>query len=250
MLDCDDSQRNRQNLLADVINEVTSMCGLDHKHLIKLYGIVLNSANSLNSMLMMVTEYAPCGSLQDYLRKSKSSEKNLPVKQLFSYVYQIANGMEYLENRKLIHRDLAARNILLFTLEHVKICDFGMTRSVKNYDSGFYTVNESQKIPCAWYPPESIREKLFSIKSDVWAFGVTTWEIFTIGDQPWTRMNAIEILNKIEYEGQRLPKPNLCSKNFYKIVLKCWSANPTDRPSFKDLEHMLQGKKNVSLFAH
>jgi serine/threonine protein kinase len=69
------------------------------------------------------------------------------------YINDVTDGeaehqiMEYLENKNLIHRDLASRNILLFTKEQIKICDFGMTRSVEN---GLYTMKESHKIPAAW----------------------------------------------------------------------------------------------------
>jgi serine/threonine protein kinase len=74
-----------------------------------------------------------------------------------------------------------------------------MSRCLKGNASNEYKMNETHKLPCAWYPPESIREKVFSAKSDVWSFGVTVWEIFTYGDHPWTGLNANEVgaLNQI-----------------------------------------------------
>lgn len=206
---------NKQQAFLDIVNEISCMCGLDHKNLIKLYGVVLNGSSNENSMIMMVTELALHGSLLKFLRKHRQLKQILSITQLYSYAYQIADGMEYLENKKIVHRDLAARNILLHTLDQVKICDFGMSICVNN--DGSFTKKEADKIPCAWYPPESIREKLFSIKSDVWAFGVTVWEIFTYCEQPWPNMSAGEILNKIETQNQRLPKPFFARKIFTKL---------------------------------
>ncbi|CAF0851567.1 unnamed protein product [Brachionus calyciflorus] len=234
----------RQSIL-DIINEITCMCGLDHINLIKLYGVVLNGSSNENSIISMITELAPYGSLLKYLHQNREYKK-LPLKTLFSYIYQIADGMDYLENKNLIHRDLAARNILLFTQDQVKICDFGMTRNAVN---GLYTMTETHKIPCAWYPPESIREKIFSIKTDIWAFGLTVWEIFSFGEHPWPNMTAAEMLQKIEHEKKRLSIPYMCSREFYKILLSCWSNSPNDRPSFKILKSLIKQFKIIEMKA-
>lgn len=83
----------------------------------------------------------------------------------------LASGMSYLENRKVIHRDLALRNILLAENEEVvKICDFGMTRSLED-NVRLYVMSGQKKVPFGWCPPESLRFRQFSHKSDCWAFG-------------------------------------------------------------------------------
>jgi serine/threonine protein kinase len=148
--------------------------------------------------------------------------------------------MEYLESKKLIHRDLAARNILLSSPEHVKICDFGMARSTAS-SGGQYKMNENHKIPCAWYAPESIRHKLFSSKSDVWAFGVTLWECFSLCEQPWPHLSAAEILGKLERESKRLSQPYLCSRSFYRVILSCWEYEPAERATFASLKSIIKG---------
>ncbi|RNA39917.1 activated CDC42 kinase 1 [Brachionus plicatilis] len=242
-LELDDSDK-RQSII-DIVNEISCMCGLDHVNLTKLYGVIMNGSGDENSIISMVTELAPNGSLLKYLRQNRQL-KNVPLTKLYSYIYQITDGMEYLEIKNLIHRDLAARNILLKSLDHVKICDFGMSRNAVN---GHYTMNENHKIPCAWYPPESIREKIFSIKSDVWAFGVTVWEIFSFGDQPWPNLTAAQIYQKIDTEGKRLSIPYMCSREFYKIINLCWSKKPDERPSFGILKKAIKEFRLIEMKA-
>ena len=124
LIDASSNVPEQQQAFADFINEISCMCGLNHPNLIKLHGIVLNSpsTSSSNSMVMMVTELAPFGSLLAFIKEKRAEKSNLSITKLYSYTFQIANGMSYLESRKMIHRDLAARNILLFTNDQVLEC--------------------------------------------------------------------------------------------------------------------------------
>ena len=78
-------------------------------------------------------------------------------------------GMAYLEERKLIHRDLAARNVLLAANHWVKITDFGLARLLDMNEEEYKA--DGSKVPVKWLALECIRHKIFTHKSDVWAFG-------------------------------------------------------------------------------
>lgn len=88
------------------------------------------------------------------------------------------------------------------------------------------------QVPFPWCAPESLRYKQFSHASDVWMFGVTCWEIYTFGEDPWIGLNGSQILRKIDKEGERLAKPEACPNIIYKLLLDCWHKVPTTRPAF------------------
>lgn len=97
------------------------------------------------------------------------SAKSFTSQDLLSWSYQIARGMSYLSSKKVLHGDLAARNVLLCDDNVVKICDFGLARSL--YKSELYQKEGKAKLPYKWLALESISEFVFSVYSDVWSFG-------------------------------------------------------------------------------
>ncbi|XP_041670531.1 activated CDC42 kinase 1 isoform X2 [Cheilinus undulatus] len=215
--------------LDDFIREVNAMHSLSHQNLIRLHGIVLTQP------MKMVAELAPLGSLLDRLRKRQG---HILINSLCNYAVQVACGMAYLEQRRFIHRDLAARNVLLSTNETVKIGDFGLMRALPTHTNE-YIMEEGHKIPFPWCAPESLKSRTFSHASDTWMFGVTLWEMFTHGQEPWLGLNGSQILHKVDVEAERLSKPDDCPQDIYNVMLQCWSPKPEDRPTFIALRDFL-----------
>ncbi|KNC76175.1 TK protein kinase, partial [Sphaeroforma arctica JP610] len=185
----------------------------------------------------IVLEFLPCGDLKDYLDKN-----TINMTEKLWYVQQMARGMAYLEREGIVHRDLAARNCMLgtggpasFGFPYLKVSDFGLSRQIRD-DKSYYTMTHQGKVPARWLPPESYRLLKFSSKSDAWAFGVTTWEIFSNGKIPYENMNLALVLEQLENCVLRLSCPQGCPDDvFNDLMMNTWANAPDDRPDFQQL---------------
>lgn len=180
-----------------------------------------------------MTDYARHGDLKTLLRDPSNRTRSLvtPAKQLL-FSYQIALGMEYLHSRGVLHRDLAARNILVESdLGLVKIADFGLARNLRDTGDYYYVQQRGAKVPMKWMAPEALFWHKTSKRSDVWAYGVLLWEIWSFGQSPYPTV-AIEKLTDALKAGYRMDRPDGCPAALYEIMLKCWQWEPKKRPAF------------------
>ncbi|VDM62580.1 unnamed protein product [Angiostrongylus costaricensis] len=218
-----------QSIMDELLVEASHLLKLQHNNVIRLYGIVDNPK-------MLVFELCEGGELLTRLRDASRPAPLLTT--LFGYCLQIVKALAFLESKQYVHRDVAARNILLTRNEKVvKLCDFGLMRALKENERT-YIMHSQNRVPFSWCPPEALRYRRFSHASDVWAFGVTLWEIFSYGEDPWIGCRAIDVLRRLE-AGERLEKPRTCSKQIYDLLCSCWHINPDHRPKFTMLRRLL-----------
>ncbi|CAH8632041.1 unnamed protein product [Schistosoma bovis] len=196
----------------------------DHPHIIKLFGVCSDEP------IWLVMEYAALGELRHYLI---AKQNELTIKQLLTYSYQIVTALACLESKKCVHRDIAARNILVSRPDCVKLADFGMSLILT--DKNDFQAEQGRKMPIKWMAPESLHQRRFSSASDVWMFAVCIWEILSKGVKPFSNLTNAEAVEQIA-RGVRLERPDKCPHSLYEILLQCWNANPTLRPTFSMLK--------------
>nr|NP_001260234.1 PDGF- and VEGF-receptor related, isoform M [Drosophila melanogaster]AGB92770.1 PDGF- and VEGF-receptor related, isoform M [Drosophila melanogaster] len=167
---------------------------------------------------------------------------------LISWAFQVARGMDYLSSKKVLHGDLAARNILLCEDNVVKICDFGLARSMYRGDN--YKKSENGKLPIKWLALESLSDHVFSTYSDVWSYGIVLWEMFSLAKVPYPGIDPNqELFNKLN-DGYRMEKPKFANQELYEIMLECWRKNPESRPLFAELEKRFANMLGEDVASH
>lgn len=213
----------------------------DHPNVVSLLG----GCMEIDSPLYVVVEYCANGSLLKFLHKYRNCQEYINIKSptldfwwKINRGIEICEGMAFLAYKQIIHRDLAARNILLDENEVAKISDFGMAKDV--YLRGLYVKETAGFLPVRWMAIEAIEASMYTIKSDMWSFGVLLWELYMDGRSPYPAIqDGHKLLSYLE-KGYRMDQPENCPDAFYQLMERCWLKKPDDRPAFSQALRELQ----------
>jgi tRNA A-37 threonylcarbamoyl transferase component Bud32 len=207
---------------------------ISHPNIIQYLGICVGKREfCISYQEFLVMEFAELGSAKNYLKKNTSLGWN----KILSMCIQISGAMNYLHGESILHRDISARNILLKRDLSAKLCDFGMAIRL---DTGQKIFKDSStiEIPLRWSAPETLKEREYSKMSDVWSFGVTIWELFMYGKDPWP-LDKVEVAVKNITNGTILQLKNHAVSEMDALLIRIFEFNPLNRLEFSAINSIL-----------
>ena len=222
--------------------ETNFMSKVTHPNVFRFFGVCYQNPN------FIVMEYTTEGDLYHFLQRytdivsltTPSNSTQISTSTIVYMASQIASAMQYLAQQKFVHRDLATRNCLVGENFTIKVADLGVNLDL--YQSHYYKIRGNRLLPIRWMATECFDGK-FSEKSDIWAFGITLWELFTLSkDKPYPNLSDEDVIkNALMRQDRQFPsRPAACPPAVYEIMQQCWIVNLQQRATFQELNVMLQ----------
>uniref|UniRef100_A0A915PHW0 Tyrosine-protein kinase n=1 Tax=Setaria digitata TaxID=48799 RepID=A0A915PHW0_9BILA len=242
-------RRLNRELIEEICREARIMRRLEHPNVVHLYGIAISK-----EPIMLLMEFMKDGSLDVFLATKGSA---LSKRRKLYFCLDIASGLEFLHKNGVIHRDISARskkftlvvNDHLMKLEDernclvedlcVKISDFKLSREIGKEDENYELTEFKQNLPIRWLAPETIRNAVYTSKSDVFSYGVLMWEIFTNGVEPYCGMTIAEVIFNVK-SGYRMPSPDAMPKPLQVVQQNCFTTEVSERWSIAQIRKEIE----------
>uniref|UniRef100_A0A0K8U9L3 Tyrosine-protein kinase-like otk n=3 Tax=Bactrocera latifrons TaxID=174628 RepID=A0A0K8U9L3_BACLA len=227
-----------ENICQEFKRQIDMFRAISHKGVVRLFGLCREKDPHY-----MVLEYTDWGDLKQFLlatagkvntsNNSAQSPPPLQTGQILAVAYQIARGMDAIYRARFIHKDLATRNCVISSDFIVKVSYPALS---KDKYSREYFKHRNTLLPIRWLAPECIQEDDFTTKSDIFAFGVVVWELFSQATKvPFEELSNEEVIQRNQSGNLDWACANGTPDGLKDILLTCWNSNPKERPSFSQL---------------
>ena len=199
-------------------NEATIAASLNHPNIVKIY-----NHGTVDGVPYIANEFIKGQNLKEAL----DFRSSLPLQEALDYMIQLSAALYYAHQHSIIHRDVKPDNLYLMSDGTIKLGDFGIAQTEGENNQ----VNNSEIVGSVHYlAPEITRGRPASAQSDIYAAGVTFFELLT-GHVPFSKSKAIDIA--VAHVNEKFPSikkylPN-CPKEVERIILKCVKKNPKER---------------------
>jgi len=227
----------------DMINEISVISHLRHPNLVLFLG-----ACTITDPLLLLYEFMPHGSLDNYYANISNQKNRLwkPKKmQAYKWIYELTQAVYFLHHcyYPIMHRDLKPSNILLNEDLHIKLTDFGLSRTIKKKHEKYKMSGCTGTL--RYMAPEVIFNdgEDYDLKIDIYSLALVFWFILT-GKIPYAELDlnphVIQLI-QIDY------RPDIKDVGIIEIqdlIKQMWSTNPDNRP---DIDHILKMIEDIKI---
>jgi serine/threonine protein kinase len=250
------------NMQLDVLlGEIRILGQLDnHPNLVNMIHYCIE-----NNQLWLLLEYCSRGDLKHFLVTNRTDMKcdtlkctNNKSRWFLKWAHEIAKGMQYVSSKSIMHGDLAARNIMLDHNLIAKVSDFGLSKTM--YKTVDYRKKKRLDVPWQWMAIEYLTSNIFTMKSDVWSYGILLWELLSLGEEPYYQQNIEEAITLIK-DGHKLPFPQTASSIswsafiYEEVMRPSWLPDISERINFDEIvakleEVMIAGERQSMMIPY
>lgn len=231
---------NRTQNKLFISREVRILIQIQHPTIIQFRGFsYFDFAGNKNITILM--DYMKEGSLAELIDKEQKglSPGHYDNTKRQIILAGVARGMMVLHSHHIIQRDLKPENILLDSELHPCITDFGLSKIFDPYHSMNQSTSDTGT--AAYMAPEVISSDKYNTKADVYSFGILMYEVL-LGKRAYDslmhgkkKLTMFQLKTKVCQGLRPEIKTGEIKQSFQKLIEKCWSANPNDRPTFSEL---------------
>jgi NIMA (never in mitosis gene a)-related kinase 7 len=181
--------------------------------------------------LVIVLEYCGGGDLQTAISKNVEMEVLLSEREIWTYFYQIVDGVSHMHDTRVMHRDIKPANVFISADGNLRLGDLGLGR--------FFSSHTQETLSLVGTPyymsPERLMEHPYDFASDIWSLGCLLYELAALQSPFYTDDNSLYTLGRKIRDMDYPPLPDCFSAELMSLVTSMLQMDATKRPSAKEV---------------